>query len=259
MKIKRESITEIKAKLFAEEFSEMELVSLKKDDRKGVKRLIEQYDRQCAEKLKLKAQFKEMMQYEQEQYHLGKQYIAGIDEAGRGPLAGPVVAAAVILSKDFYLEGLNDSKKIPEKKRNLFFEYIQTHAISYGVGIVDSQTIDEINIYQATKLAMREAIEQLNPEPEHVLIDAVKLDGLRGTSEAITKGDQKSVTIAAASIIAKVTRDRLMLEMHDKHPEYKFDSNMGYGTKDHLEAIQKFGVTAYHRKTFAPISRTESR
>lgn len=192
-----------------------------------------------------------MKEFETELYNNGINFIAGIDEVGRGPLVGPVVTAAVILPKDFYDERINDSKKLTEKKRKLLYDVIMENAISVGIGISTEDVIDEINILNATKRAMLEAVNNLNVKPEHLLIDAVKLNtDIPQTS--IIKGDAKSESIAAASIIAKVTRDRMMVELDKIHPEYDFKHNKGYGTKKHIEAIRKYGIIKEHRKTFAP-------
>ena len=194
-----------------------------------------------------------MKEFENELYLKGISLIAGVDEVGRGPLVGPVVTAAVILPKDYYDERINDSKKLTEKKRELLYDIIMENAISVGIGMSSNEIIDEINILEATKRAMKEAINNLNVKPEHVLIDAVKLD-IDIPSTSIIKGDAKSQSIAAASIIAKVTRDRMLVELDKLHPEYDFMHNKGYGTKKHIEAIYKYGILKEHRKTFAPIS-----
>ena len=192
-----------------------------------------------------------MKEFETELYNNGINFIAGIDEVGRGPLVGPVVTAAVILPKDFYDERINDSKKLTEKKRELLYDVIMENAISVGIGISSEDVIDEINILNATKRAMLEAVNNLSVKPEHLLIDAIKLNtDIPQTS--IIKGDAKSESIAAASIIAKVTRDRMMIELDKIHPEYDFKHNKGYGTKKHIEAIRKYGIIKEHRKTFAP-------
>ena len=192
-----------------------------------------------------------MKEFETELYNNGINFIAGIDEVGRGPLVGPVVTAAVILPKNFYDERINDSKKLTEKKRELLYDVIMENAISVGIGISSEDVIDEINILNATKRAMLEAVNSLSVKPEHLLIDAVKLNtSIPQTS--IIKGDAKSESIAAASIIAKVTRDRMMVELDKIHPEYDFKHNKGYGTKKHIEAIRKYGIIKEHRKTFAP-------
>lgn len=194
-----------------------------------------------------------MKEYENKLYESGIKLIAGVDEVGRGPLVGPVVAAAVILAPDFFDIRINDSKKLTEKKRNELFSLIEEHAISIGIGVVNEKVIDEINIYEATKIAMKDAINNLSITPEHVLIDAMKLD-IDVPSTSIIKGDAKSESIAAASIIAKVTRDRMMYELDKIHPEYDFKNNKGYGTKKHINAINNYGIIDEHRKTFSPVS-----
>ena len=184
--------------------------------------------------------------------------VAGVDEAGRGPLAGPVVAACAILPEDFDVIGVDDSKKLSEKRREQLFEEILNKSLATGVGIADNNLIDEINILQATKKAMQEALENANMMLEektgktvnHVLFDAVEIKDLGISQSSIIKGDAKSLSIAAASIIAKVTRDRMMMEYHQEYPYYGFDSNKGYGTKAHYEGISEHGITPIHRKTF---------
>ena len=177
-------------------------------------------------------------------------YVAGIDEAGRGPLAGPVVAAAVILPKDIFLPFLNDSKKVTEKRRDVLFDEIKQNAIAYGIGIASNTLIDEINILQATYEAMREAINALEKTPDVLLVDAVHIPDINIKQVGIVKGDAKSVNIAAASILAKVTRDRLMAEYDKIYPEYGFASNKGYGTATHIAALKEVGPCAIHRKSF---------
>ena len=196
----------------------------------------------------------DLYQYEHDLWTNGINYIGGVDEVGRGPLIGPVVTACVVLPKDFYLEGLTDSKKLTEKKRDIFYDYIMEHALAVSVGMMDEKVIDEVNIYEATKLAMYQAINNCPIKPEHVLIDAMKLENLDIPSTSIIKGDAKSVTIAAASVIAKVTRDRMMIELDKKYPMYGFKSHKGYPTKKHVEAILKYGLIDGYRKTFKPIS-----
>ncbi len=195
-----------------------------------------------------------MKEFENELYENGIKYIAGIDEVGRGPLVGPVVTAAVILPRDFYDERINDSKKLSEKKRELLYDVIMENAVSVGIGISSEDVIDEINILEATKKAMIEAVNNLSVKPEHLLIDAVKLN-IDIPQTSIIKGDAKSESIAAASIVAKVTRDRMMVELDKEHPEYDFKHNKGYGTKKHIEAIEKYGILKEHRKTFAPCNK----
>jgi ribonuclease HII len=183
----------------------------------------------------------------------GYKYIVGVDEAGRGPLAGPVVAAAVILPKDFLHASIKDSKKLNEKKREELYGLIHDIAISVGIGIVHERQIEEINILSAALLAMKTAISELEKEPDFVLVDGnVKLNTTI-PQKTIKQGDSKSISIAAASIIAKVTRDRIMYQYHRTYPSYNFKSHKGYGTKEHIEAIKKLGITKIHRRTFAPI------
>jgi len=191
-----------------------------------------------------------MYKYEKETYSKGFKCIAGIDEAGRGPLAGPVVAACVALPKGLLIEGVNDSKKLSEAKREQIYEIIMEKALSVGIGIVDEKTIDEINILNATKLAMKNSIMQMKVKPDFLLIDAVKLDDIDIPQLPIIKGDSLSLSIAAASIVAKVTRDRIMFEYDKKHPEYGFKKHKGYGTKLHIEAIKNYGICPIHRIGF---------
>lgn len=201
------------------------------------------------EKLALERQRLEgMREFENKYSDLGA--VAGIDEAGRGPLAGPVVAAAVILPKDIFLPFLNDSKKVTEKRRDVLFDQIKQEAIAYGIGIASNALIDEINILQATYEAMREAISKLSKTPDILLVDAVHIPDINIKQVGIVKGDAKSVNIAAASILAKVTRDRLMLEYDKIYPEYGFASNKGYGTAKHIEALKAYGACDIHRRTF---------
>ena len=197
------------------------------------------------------ARLTELSKYEKEYHDKGFEYIAGIDEAGRGPLAGPVVAAAVILPKDCLIEGVNDSKKISEKKREKLYDEIIKNAIAWGVGVVDNNVIDEINILEATRKAMHEAIEGLQVRPDYILIDAEKKVNTNGIPYLpIIKGDALSISIAAASIVAKVTRDRMMREYDKIFPVYGFEKHKGYGTKAHVEAIKEHGICMIHRKTF---------
>lgn len=195
-------------------------------------------------------------QYERELKNNNIHIIAGVDEVGRGPLVGPVVTACVVLKDNFNLPGLTDSKKLSEKKREYFFEEIKKQSLAIGIGIKDEKIIDEVNIYEATKLAMYEAIEKANNQIkiDHVLIDAMKLEDLPIPSTSIIKGDLKSISIAAASVIAKVTRDKMMDELDKKYPMYNFKKNKGYPTKEHQEAIKKYGIIPEHRKTFKPCS-----
>ena len=195
----------------------------------------------------------DLLEYENKLYDEGIKYIAGVDEVGRGPLYGPVVTAAVILKKGYKLEGLTDSKKLTPRQRDKFYDIICRDAIAIGIGEKSNEVIDEINIYEATKEAMYEAINKLKVKPEHVLIDAMKLENLDIPSTSIIKGDSKSLSIAAASVIAKVTRDRMMEEEDKIHPGYGFASHKGYPTKKHVERVLALGVLDKHRKTFEPI------
>lgn len=196
----------------------------------------------------------DLWEYENKLYKQGINYIGGVDEVGRGPLVGPVVAACCVLPKDFVLEGLTDSKKLSEKKRNIFFDYIKDNCICYGIGVVEPEIIDEVNIYQATKIAMKQAISKVEEQIdlEHVLIDAMPLD-LDIPTTSIIKGDSKSISIAAASVLAKVTRDSMMYELDKKYPQYGYASHKGYPTKKHLEAIHKYGLIEGYRKTYGPV------
>ena len=195
-----------------------------------------------------------MLDFEEQFYNEKIKVIVGVDEAGRGPLCGPVVAAACILPRTYINEKINDSKKLSEKKRELLYDEIINNALSYGVGIVDSKRIDEINIYEATKEAMHLAISQLKIDYDLILTDAMKLKDEKVDVIDIIKGDAKCQCIAAASIIAKVTRDRLLLNMDEKYPEYGFKSHKGYGTKKHIEAIKDHGIIdGFYRETYEPI------
>ena len=198
----------------------------------------------------------DLYKYEKELYSNNIKYIGGVDEVGRGPLIGPVVAACVVLPESFKLEGLTDSKKLSEKKRNSFYEYIQEHALAYAIGSVSPEEIDEINIYEASRKAMLIAIEEVRKKLplEHVLIDAMPIE-LDIPTTSIIKGDAKSISIAAASVIAKVTRDKMMYDLDLKYPEYGFASHKGYSTKKHVEAINKYGLIDGYRKTYGPVKK----
>lgn len=189
-------------------------------------------------------------------WNLGYENIAGCDEAGRGPLFGPVVAASVILPHDFVLEGLNDSKKLSEKKREKYYPIIMEKALAVSVSIVEADEIDKINIYEASRQGMLRATNSLKVKPDYIITDAMPLDGFTSVPhEAIIKGDAKSITIAAASVIAKVTRDRLMYEIDKVHPEYEFKKHKGYPTKKHLELIEKYGIIDGYRRTYGPVKK----
>ena len=198
----------------------------------------------------------DLYQYERELNEKGIKVIAGVDEVGRGPLIGNVVTACVVLPVNFKLEGLTDSKKLNEKKRNEYYEIICEKALAIGIGRVSEKVIDEVNIYQATKIAMTKAIEEANSQIkiEHVLIDAMPLD-IDIPTTSIIKGDAKSITIAAASVVAKVVRDNEMYELDKIYPMYDLANNKGYGTKKHLQAIKEYGITKYHRITYSPVTK----
>lgn len=218
------------------------------DTRSGVKTIISKAEKRLAALEQEKKRTENLKVYEREYEAFG--YICGIDEAGRGPLAGPVVAGAVILPKDCQILYLNDSKQLSEKKREELYEVIMEKAVSCGIGYASPARIDEINILQATYEAMREAISKLSISPDILLNDAVTIPEVMIRQVPIIKGDAKSVSIAAASIIAKVTRDRLMVEYDKVFPKYGFASNKGYGAQTHIEALKKYGPTPIHRKTF---------
>ena len=218
------------------------------DLRSGVQKLVQQYRKKLDALEKEKLRMEQMMQFEHKYEHLG--YLCGIDEVGRGPLAGPVVACAVILPKDCDILWLNDSKKLTAKKREELYDVILEGAVSVGIGMASPERIDEINILQATYEAMRQAISKLSVQPQLFLNDAVTIPEVQIPQVPIIKGDAKSVSIAAASIVAKVTRDRMMEEYDKVLPEYGFASNKGYGSAAHIEALKKYGPSPIHRKTF---------
>ena len=222
------------------------------DARAGVQSAINKRKRELQKQVDEDLRLEKMLTYEKELYAQGIQLIAGVDEVGRGPLAGPVVAAAVILPKNCKIPGLNDSKKIPKSKHQAIYQAVLDQAISVGIGVKDNHVIDQVNIYEATKLAMLEAIHELEPQPQHLLIDAMKLD-LPISQTSIIKGDANSLSIAAASIVAKVTRDQMMAAYDQEYPGYDFGQNAGYGTSKHLEGLEKYGVTPIHRRSFEPI------
>ncbi|MGX7196642.1 ribonuclease HII [Enterococcus olivae] len=251
--MKPESIAVIKDKLLnVSSLKDIYVISLREDSRQGVQKLLIQLEKRLEKERKIKEKYQQMQEFERHCHAQGRYLIAGIDEVGRGPLAGPVVAAAVILPKDHEILGLNDSKQLSDKKRVELAREIKIHALSIGIGIISPEEIDRINIYQASKQAMIQAVNQLSPRPEHLLIDAMHLD-IDIPQEKIIKGDARSISIAAASIIAKVYRDQMMKDYHKSYPYYGFDKNAGYGTKVHLEGLAAHGITPIHRKTFAPI------
>ena len=228
------------------------LAELEQDSRSGVIQAIAKRKREIQKRIDEDERLEGMLAYEKVCYARGMELIAGVDEVGRGPLAGPVVAAAVILPKACKIPGLNDSKKIPKSKHKEIYEAVLQNAIAIGIGVKDNHVIDQVNIYEATKLAMMEAIGQLGPQPQHLLIDAMKLD-LPIPQTSIIKGDANSLSIAAASIVAKVTRDQMMEEFDREYPGYDFAQNAGYGTAKHLAGLDKLGVTPIHRRSFEPV------
>lgn len=243
-------IEEIKALLknTKEEQLETVLKEFAADERPGVQKLLTQYRRKWEKYLAECARIEKMREYEEKYAHC--QYICGIDEVGRGPLAGPVVTCAVILPKDCRILYVNDSKKLSEKKREELYDIIMEEALDVSIGIESPQVIDDINILQATYSAMRKSIEGLKYQPDVVLADAVTIPGISYHQEPIIKGDAKSISIAAASIIAKVTRDRMMQEYDILYPEYDFASNKGYGTEKHVQALKEIGPSPIHRHSF---------
>ena len=247
------TIKEIKEQLASiQRLDDPLLTELEQDSRSGVIQAIAKRKREIQKRLDEDERLEAMLAYEKECYARGMELIAGVDEVGRGPLAGPVVAAAVILPKGCKISGLNDSKKIPKSKHKEIYEAVLQNAIAIGIGVKDNQVIDQVNIYEATKLAMMEAIGQLDPQPQHLLIDAMKLD-LPIPQTSIIKGDANSLSIAAASIVAKVTRDQMMEEFDKEYPGYDFAQNAGYGTAKHLAGLEQLGVTPIHRLSFEPV------
>lgn len=244
------SVAEIKEE-FCQAESDMLCELLNKyqsDSRTGVKSLVIKYQK-LLEKQKKELQRVERMKRYERQYGRGA-YVCGIDEVGRGPLAGPVVACAVILPEDCSILYINDSKQLSEKKREELYPKILEQAISVGIGVVDQKEIDRMNILQATYEAMRQAVAKLNPQPDLLLNDAVTIPGISYPQVPIIRGDTKSISIAAASIVAKVTRDHMMVEYEKQYPGYEFASNKGYGSAKHLEALKTLGTCELHRKTF---------
>ena len=223
---------------------------LKNDERKSVQSIAVKMAKKLDAIRKEEERLELINTYENEGYSKGYLYIGGIDEAGRGPLAGPVVASVVVLKPNTKIEGINDSKKISEAKREELLDIIKEQALDYGIGIVNNEDIDEINILNATYLAMKKAINCLKNTPDYLLIDAATIPGIDIDQKPIIKGDSKSISIAAASIFAKVTRDNIMYQYDEMFPEYGFKSHKGYGTKEHYEAIEKYGITRIHRKSF---------
>lgn len=249
-------VGQVKDYLASSNVTEDILSELRLDQRKGVQAALKKYDKGLAAQLIIQEKIHELRALEQALHQKGYQFIAGVDEVGRGPLAGPVVTSAVILPSDMPAVYFNDSKQLSHAKRKALVMDIEKYAISYSIGLQTAEQIDESNILIATKQAMIDALNQLSPQPDYVLIDAVKLDQYhQAPQEAIIKGDASVYAIAAASIYAKEYRDNLMATYGQKYPEYGFAENAGYGTKRHLEALEAYGPTPIHRKTFAPVKK----
>lgn len=242
-------------KLQLKETNEREswMEELTKDSRKGVQQALNSWNRAYDKRCALKVDHLEKKQFDASYAPFEGAQVAGTDEAGRGPLAGPVVTAAVILPLESdELIGLDDSKQISKKERERFAEIIKRIAVAWSVHVQSAERIDEINIYAATRESMEQAIRKLSVEPDQVLADAMNLT-VNCPSASIVKGDAQSLTIAAASILAKTTRDQLMDELHEQYPMYRFDKHAGYGTPEHLDALKEYGPSVHHRKTFEPI------
>ncbi|MDG5788209.1 ribonuclease HII [Evansella sp. AB-P1] len=250
------TIDEIRTTLsMIEDIEDPFIKSVQTDDRKGVQKLYDSWYKKYKKNQEIQEMFYEMREHEEKLWADGFHYIGGVDEVGRGPLAGPVIASCVVLSPNFYLPGLTDSKKLSKEKREYFFRRIQENALAIAVGMATAAEIDQINIYEATKLAMNRAIHKVNVD--YLLLDAMTLtNDLPQTS--LIKGDSKSISIAASSIIAKVTRDNYMTELSTVYPQYGFEKHMGYGTKEHIHALRKHGVTKEHRSTFSPVKEAMS-
>lgn len=247
----KESIAVIKKKLEKIEEETEEIEELRSDERKGVQLLLKAWDKKKEKKVFQKNEWERMNSYERNLKAKGKTKIVGIDEVGRGPLAGPVTAAAVVLPETFYAPGLNDSKKLSASQREKYYQMIMG-AAWVGIGEASAEEIDSINIYEATKLAMMRAVEALNIKYDALLIDAMTLP-LKVEQTSIVKGDANSVSIAAASVVAKVHRDTFMNQLHEKYPGYGFNVNAGYGTREHLTGLKEKGPTKEHRKSFSPV------
>lgn len=248
------TIKDIKTRLnLLTDLSATEFLDFEADARAGVRAAVKTRKKQLLAERAEDERLEQMLAFEKKCYARGLSYIAGVDEVGRGPLAGPVVAAAVILPQNCKIKGLNDSKQVPKSKHLDLFNEIQKQAVSVGIGVVSHQVIDEVNIYEATKIAMVQALTNLSVEPEQVLIDAMTLDVAFPQTKLI-HGDARSLSIAAASIVAKVTRDAMMADFALEFPAYDFEHNVGYGTAKHLEALREFGITPIHRRTYEPVS-----
>ena len=233
--------------------SEEFLVELELDQRVAVKKLLQAYHKRIEKAALERERFHKMLSYERQYYDEGAKLIAGVDEAGRGPLAGPLVIAAVVMPQEFFISGLNDSKQISASKRDKLYDEILQKALSVSVNIVSISNIDELNIYRATQQGMAEVLLHLDKQPDVALIDAMPVEAGDIKTVSLVHGDALSASIAAASIIAKVTRDRIMEKLDTLYPVYKFANNKGYGSKDHMQAIDQDGVTEWHRRSYEPV------
>lgn len=251
------SIREVEV-ILSTEASEEILQACAQDPRQGIQRLVVRHTKHHEAKRAEAYRIKQLLVEEKKLWEKGYLFIAGIDEAGRGPLAGPVMAAACILPAQFDLPGLNDSKQLTESKREKLYSAIQSQALSFAVGSAEPAEIDTLNILGATKLAMKRAVEGLKMRPHFLLIDALELQGMNIPQRGIVGGDALSASIAAASILAKVTRDHWMTELHRLYPVYGFNRNKGYGTREHLEALANYGPSPLHRRSFAPVRQENS-
>lgn len=249
MRLKIAEIKELLAGRPSEEF----LAELAADERSGVKKLLEAYYKRQEKSRLEQERFIKMLQYERQYYDTGAQLIAGVDEAGRGPLAGPLVIAAVILPKDVFISGLNDSKQLLAKVRDRLYDEVLAKAVAVSVNIVSVANIDRLNIYRATQEGMGQVLEHLAQRPQVALIDAMPVAAEGIETVSLVHGDALSATIAAASIIAKVTRDRIMEKLDKFYPEYHFAGNKGYGSGEHMQAIHAIGATRWHRRSYEPV------
>ena len=229
------------------------MVELELDQRVAVKKLLQAYHKRIEKAALERERFHKMLSYERQYYDEGAKLIAGVDEAGRGPLAGPLVIAAVVMPQEFFISGLNDSKQISASKRDKLYDEILQKALSVSVNIVSISNIDELNIYRATQQGMAEVLIHLDKQPDVALIDAMPVEAGDIKTVSLVHGDALSASIAAASIIAKVTRDRIMEKLDALYPAYKFANNKGYGSKDHMQAIDQDGVTEWHRRSYEPV------
>ena len=247
-----ETINDIKLKFSYASFQQLNdlIQQYTSDNRKGVQNIVHCYQKKAEAYQKEQSRLESMLLFERECYQKGYHIVAGIDEVGRGPLAGPVVTAAVILPENCKIEYVNDSKKLSERKREELYHKICEKAISYSIGVVSAERIDSINILQATYEAMKQAIYHLSVSPEFILVDALRIPDITINQRGIIGGDGKNISIAAASIVAKVTRDNMMKEFSKLYPQYAFEKNKGYGSKEHIDAIKKYGICPIHRKTF---------